>query len=926
MSPNDLALLRVDGALVQDKPLRVSPSPRSALAQTERPPGLKILILEDEPNDAELIQRQLRISALDFTARRVDNRPDLIAALENFAPDLVLADYKLPGFTGAEALVHLRRVHPEVPVIMVTGALGDEAAIELLKAGAKDYVLKNNLLRLPAAVARAMSAEQNDRARKATDEALREANALLQTVERLAHIGGFDHEIASGKIVWSEEAYRIHGQIPGEFTPTLAQFGDCVRRDDRDRMRAAIDASLTRNAPFDIEFRIVRPDKTERIIHSRGEVVRDETGKPVRMIGTSHDITEAKQAEAKIREEEAKFRSIVEQNVAGIFIVRDDGTIGYVNPFFASLLGYAAPDMIGHPLLEFIPEEAKAYAGEKIRAQLVGELGPLQETSAMQARDGRRIEVLLNASGSIFEGRPASLAVVLDVTERNKDQRELAETAAILATEHEVSLDGILVVNSEDRIISFNQRFIEIWKISAEIIASRSDERAMQSVLGKLRDPQYLISTVKYLFEHPEEKLHDELVLLDGRTFERYSAPMPRPEGGSFGRVFFFRDISERKANERALIRLNRILRTLSRGNEVLVHTTSEPELLRETCQTIVETGGYRMAWIGIAQHDATKSVRSAASAGDVGDYLDKPGFTWADEPLGRGPTGCAIRSGDVQVSQNFGADSRVAPWQAKAEQHGFSSSIALPLKDESGVFGALTIYSEEVDAFDADELKLLQELANDLAFGIRGLREHVAHEALNQRWQASLEATVGAIANTVEMRDPYTAGHQQRVAKLAMAMARELQLPEHQIRGLYLAGIIHDVGKIDVPAEILNKPGKLSDIQFGLIKAHAEAGYDIIKGVDFPWPIAKIVRQHHERLDGSGYPQGLKASAILPEAKILAVADVVEAMMSHRPYRAALGIDAALAEIEHGQGQIYDAAAVDACVALFRHKAFNFG
>ena len=926
MSPSDLVSRRADDAVVQDKPFRVSPRRLPAPAQTERSLGLKILILEDEPNDAEQMQRELRIAGLDFTARRVDNRSDFIAALESFAPDLVLADYRLPGFTGAEALAHVRRVHPEVPVIMVTGALGDEAAIELLKAGAKDYVLKNNLLRLPAAVERAISAERSDRARKAADKALREANALLQTVERLAHIGGFAHEIASGKIVWSEETYRIHGQIPGEFEPTLAQFDDCVRRDDQDRVRAAIDASLTRNAPFDIEFRIVRPDKTERMIHSRGEVVRDETGMPMRLIGTNHDITEAKQAEAKIREEEeAKFRSIVEQNVAGIFIVREDGTIGYVNPFFAGLLGYAAAEMIGHPLLEFIPEEAKAYAGRKIRAQLVGEIGSLQETSAMQARDGRRIEVLINASGSIFEGRPASLAVVLDVTERNTHQRELVETAAILATEHEVSLDGILVVDSQDRIISYNQRFIEIWGISAEIIASRSDERAMQSVLGKLRDPQYLITTVKYLFEHPEEKLRDELVLVDGRTFERYSAPMPRPEGGSFGRVFFFRDISERKTNERTLLRLNRILRTLSRGSEVLVHATTEPELLRETCRTVVETGGYRMAWIGIAQHDAAKSVLSAASAGEVGDYLDKPGVTWADEPLGRGPTGRAIRSGDVQVSQNFGADPRVAPWQAKAKQHGFSSAIALPLKGESGVFGALTIYSEEVDAFDADELKLLQELANDLAFGIRGLREHVAHEALNQRWQASLEATVGAIANTVEMRDPYTAGHQQRVAKLAMAMARELQLPEHQIRGLYLAGIIHDVGKIDVPAEILNKPGKLSDIQFGLIKAHAEAGYDIIKGVDFPWPIATIVRQHHERLDGSGYPQGLKAIAILPEAKILAVADVVEAMMSRRPYRAALGIAAALAEIERGQGQIYDAAAVDACVALFRHKAFNF-
>ena len=149
--------------------------------------------------------------------------------------------------------------------------------------------------------------------------------------------------------------------------------------------------------------------------------------------------------------------------------------------------------------------------------------------------------------------------------------------------------------------------------------------------------------------------------------------------------------------------------------------------------------------------------------------------------------------------------------------------------------------------------------------------------------------------------------------------------MSEHDIQGIYLAGIIHDVGKINVPAEILNKPGKLSKLEFQLIQEHAQAGYDIVKGVDFPWPIAEMVLQHHERLDGSGYPQGLKGDAMLAGAKILAVADVVEAMMSHRPYRPALGIDAALAEIEKGKGTLFDPAAVDACVALFRQSGFHF-
>lgn len=188
-----------------------------------------------------------------------------------------------------------------------------------------------------------------------------------------------------------------------------------------------------------------------------------------------------------------------------------------------------------------------------------------------------------------------------------------------------------------------------------------------------------------------------------------------------------------------------------------------------------------------------------------------------------------------------------------------------------------------------------------------------------------SLLDSIAALAATVEMRDPSTAGHQRRAAQLAVAIAKELQLPEDQVEGVHLAGVVLDVGKIRVPAEILSKPRRLVEMEFALIKEHAQDGYEILKSIDFPWPIAQIVRQHHERLDGSGYPQGLKGEQILLEARILAVADVVEAMSSRRPYRAALGVEAALKEIELGRGSVYDATVVDACLRLFAEKRFAF-
>ena len=190
--------------------------------------------------------------------------------------------------------------------------------------------------------------------------------------------------------------------------------------------------------------------------------------------------------------------------------------------------------------------------------------------------------------------------------------------------------------------------------------------------------------------------------------------------------------------------------------------------------------------------------------------------------------------------------------------------------------------------------------------------------EHLRKLHETLLES-VTAIAATVEMRDPYTSGHQRRVAALAVAIGRRLGRSADDLEGLRIAAVMHDLGKIRVPAEILSKPGRLDNEEFNLIKTHARASYDILKNIHFPWPIAEIVLQHHERLDGSGYPQGLKGNQIIPEARILIVADVVESMSTPRPYRKALGINAAIQEIEAGKGKKYDPDVVDACLAVCR-------
>jgi PAS domain S-box-containing protein/putative nucleotidyltransferase with HDIG domain len=194
-----------------------------------------------------------------------------------------------------------------------------------------------------------------------------------------------------------------------------------------------------------------------------------------------------------------------------------------------------------------------------------------------------------------------------------------------------------------------------------------------------------------------------------------------------------------------------------------------------------------------------------------------------------------------------------------------------------------------------------------------------------NEKLRKYLEGTIHSLVMAVEMRDPYTAGHQKRVSKLACAIAKDMGFSQEAVEGVNMACFIHDLGKISVPSEILNKPGKLTDFEFGIIKTHPQAGYDILKEIEFPSPVAQAVYQHHERLNGSGYPRGLSGEQIILEARILAVADVVEAMASHRPYRPGMGITQALEEINRNKGTLYDPKVVNTCLHLFVDKDFKF-
>ena len=668
----------------------------------------------------------------------------------------------------------------------------------------------------------------------------------------------------------------------------------------------------------------------EATYRSRAFSIHDEQGAYLYSVHTLEDVTESHRAVVALHESEGKFRKISESAQDAIIMMAGK-RISFWNAAAARIFGYTAEEAIGRELHELIvPEPARAMFAQAFpHFQASGEgpvVGKLIEVSALR-KSGEEFPVELSISATQFGNQWHAIGIVRDITERKRTEDVLRNSEEQYRT---------MIENSNDMIwtLAPDGRFTFINKQAADVTG-----RSIEDWLGKTFDPLVVEDDLPMAIEiHGNimrgEKAHYQVrsKKADGGILVLSVNASPIFKDGKVtGTISFARDITERRQAENAIQHANRALATLSAVNRTLVHAASEDELLQSICQAIVRQRGYRLAWVGYVQHDEVKSIKFMAYASYNGTYPDTMQPTWADEGQGMGPSGRAVRSGTTQTCQDIANDPHYRPWREEALKRGYLSSIALPLADKE-VFGVLTVYAEEVDAFNPDEISLLEEMAGDMAFGVRAL--HFRHErdlALQQnqqhlvQLQDSLEDTVRAIASIVEMRDPYTAGHQIRVADLAIAIARQMGLSAEQIHGVHLAGVVHDLGKIKIPAEILSKPGRITDIEHSLIKTHSQAGYDILKGIDFPWPIAQMVLQHHERLDGFGYPQGLKGDAILLEARILSVADVVEAMSSHRPYRPGLGVEAALAEITRQRGSHFEPAVVDACLALFREQGYSF-
>jgi PAS domain S-box-containing protein len=627
-----------------------------------------------------------------------------------------------------------------------------------------------------------------------------------------------------------------------------------------------------------------------------------------------HSLDLRRRGEQALKESELRFRSLFEHHDAVMLLIDPaSGAIVEANPAAERFYGHP-PGTLNRLRIEDLNETtaAEATAGKSNAPRDGGDRSIVRQRLA----DGRVRTVEIHATAVDVNATRLLFAIVHDITERRQ-------------AEHQLALMNVAINNVREAAYLIDTRDGHFQYVNDE--ACRMLGYAREELVGKRPediDPDY----AQLAAASPKDKPPIPKALVfearhrtkDGRLIPVEVSFNIFEYDGQRLNMALVRDISEHKRARTALERVNRALKTLSSGNEALVRGTNEEDLLASMCRVLVETGGYRMAWIGYTEGNPGNALRPVAWGGVGGERLGAESAGTAGA-LVQHPAGAAVATGTAQVIHDIDGDAAFNASRDAVSEFGYRSCLAVPLRFDAGTLGALTIFSGDAAAFDRDETALMTELADDLAYGIHALRTRREKQRGQEHLQETMEAMIQALASTVEMRDPYTAGHQRNVAKLAVAIAQELGFAPDRTHGLYLAGIVHDVGKIYVPAEVLSRPGRLSAVEYALVQTHVEAGHEILGAIDFPWPIEQIVRQHHERLDGSGYPFGLQGDAIMLEARILAVSDVVEAMSAHRPYRPGRGLAAALAEVERGRQTLYDPAVVDACLTVFREKGFQF-
>ena len=637
-----------------------------------------------------------------------------------------------------------------------------------------------------------------------------------------------------------------------------------VHPDDREWvMKISLARKKGEPAPSIYEFKGIKKDGT--VIYIQASVATISYRGESASLAYIRDITDKKRSEEAVREREETIRALINASTDATFSALINGTILAANETLARRLGSTVEEVLGTCIFDYWPEDLA-----RSRKAMVEKL--IQSKHSVQFEDQRGNMWFENSLYPILDagGEVRKIAVFSrDITERKRAAEALAASERQYRGLVDNAPVGVFKTNLRGDIIFCNDCWARMFgfKTAAEIIST--------NVATLYRDPTQRGKFTQRLKKEAMIPDHEqEYITKEGKSVHvLVSATL---EGDVISGVAV--NITDRKIAERALRKSEEKYRNIFDNAVEGIFQSSPDGLLLKGNRALARMLGF----------DSPDSMMET--------YTDLPNQVYVTPGESARFRTILERDGSIQGFET--------KFHRKDGQEIWVSINARTVRDDAG----------DMQYFEGFVVNI-----TDRKRAESELRESVVK--LNKR----LTETIHAMSVTVETRDPYTAGHQKRVAGLAVKIAREMDLPEDTIECIRMAGIIHDIGKLSVPAEILSKPTQLKDVEMSIMQVHAEKGYDILKEIEFPWPLADIVLQHHERLDGSGYPRALTGDRILTEAKILAVADVVESMVSHRPYRPAHSMEEAVTEIISNRGVLYDPLVVDACMRVIEREGFDF-
>jgi len=597
---------------------------------------------------------------------------------------------------------------------------------------------------------------------------------------------------------------------------------------------------------------------------AKTELINEDPAYPQRQsINAKKSRPEDKISLQALQASEIRYRRLFETAQDGILILNaETGKIDDVNPYMVDMLHYSHEEFIGKQLWEVSP-----FKNTVLNIAAFKELkdkGYIRyKDLPLETKEGKSIAVEFVSNVYQANGNKVIQCNIRNITEHKEMNRKLLEAVIFQQRLIDALPIPVFYMNSEGRYLGCNTSFESFFGQKREQITGKS----LYDLFPKeIADPYHENNLA--LLQNPGTQIY-ETAAKDGAGIVRHlifhKATFPNMDGSVGGLIGGILDITGLKQAE------EKYRSIFENAQEGIFRSTPDGRVIMAN-QAMATMFGYESPDEGMTS---------------ITDLMSQH----------------YVKPEDRQILQKM------------IEEHGFVKGFETQCyrKDGSIIWISMTMHA------------VRDEKGRTIYYD--GIHEDITTRKQEaERTKKALEATVQAIAITIETRDRYTAGHQRLVANLACATAAEMNLPIDMIDGIRMAAVIHDIGKISVPSEILSKPTKLTNLEFSLIKTHSQSGYDILKDIDFPWPVARIVLEHHERMNGSGYPNGLTGDHILMESKILAVADVVESMSANRPYRPSLGIGVAIDEIEKNRGALYDSAVVDACLRLFRVKGYHLG